>query len=294
MLGLSASGSLGDAITFQKRPGTNYVRKKPVPVQPNSLLQMYHRWLYQDYCFLWSDLSQADKQAWIDLARGTRLSGFQLYMKTKLLTLPELSGMWHLDYQSAGVTPDSSLNANHGTVFGAVTSPGHIHNSFYFDGLNDQVTIADDPAFDFTTALTVETWVNSLLDDNTWRTYVSKYDTETANEETFFLAQAPGALIAFYICGVAMDFINTPLVLNRWVHLAGVFDPPNLLIYKDGVLANSKVTAQVSLKQHTYPVMIGAQGDVRRYFKGYEDHVALWNIPLPPELIKVHSERRWP
>jgi len=294
MLGLGARGSLGDTLTFQERPGTSYVRKKPHPAQPNSLSQMYHRWLYQDYCYLWSDLSQADKQVWRDLARGTRLSGFQLYIKTKLNTLPELAGIWHLDHQTGGVTPDSSLGGHPGTVVGCITSPGHIHNSFYLDGLNDKVTISPGGTLEIEDAITVECFVN--LSSLTAGDHLVCKQCGAPNLCWTLQLESPPNLLHWGIRGGSAwhACLAVVPVAGHWTHIAGIFDGTQVIAYTNGTPgAPTPWVGQIELHP-TCPVYIGCNRGDRDWAHGYIDHVFIWNIALPPELIKVHSERRWP
>jgi len=293
LFSLGARGTLGD-ITYLRRRRTDIAEKTPVLPYFLTLPVQYQRWLYQDYACLWRHQDAATRRAYAASGSRFHLTGFQYWMKYHLKNLPDLAAWWTLDEKAGTIAHDRSRNANHGTIIGATPASGLIGGALYFDGLSNRVNIPDSPHLHFTTALTVETYIYSTLDDGTWRSLVTKWNTQTENDRTFMLAQNTAGNYDFRIFGVTADYINTPLVLNRWVHLVGVFDPPNLLIYVGGVLANSKVTSVASLEINDYLVILGSQGHYRRFFEGYEDQVALWNIALPPKLIKVHSERRWP
>lgn len=141
LISLSASGSIGDVISFDRRGRQNRVRTKPVPTDARSLAQMYQRWDYQDAAALWHFLSAADKQAWETSARRLRITGFNYWMRTRLNTLPNLAGRWHFDTIADAQSPDSSKNTNPATIVGAQLVDGIIDHALAFDGLDDLASI---------------------------------------------------------------------------------------------------------------------------------------------------------
>ena len=88
LLGFEASGTIADAITFQKRKGTKFARQKPIPTDPKSLAQMSWRHMYQKAVALWHALSKTEKQEWESLARSRHMTGFAWFMSQCLKPNP--------------------------------------------------------------------------------------------------------------------------------------------------------------------------------------------------------------
>lgn len=141
LLSLAATGTISDTLTFQKRDRGTITRRKPIPAYRYTLPQAYQRWDYQDYVAWWHTLTSAQKQTWETNARPYHMTGFAYWMKDRLTTLPDIAGRWHLDLVSNSLTPDSSKNANHGTVYGASPVTGIIDKALYFDGTDDYIRV---------------------------------------------------------------------------------------------------------------------------------------------------------
>jgi len=86
MLGLGASGTLADSFTFQRRPGTSYVRKKPVPADPKSPAQLAQRQKYRDAVDAWLALTAEEKEAWRGVCPG--LTAYQCFLRSQLKYVP--------------------------------------------------------------------------------------------------------------------------------------------------------------------------------------------------------------
>lgn len=141
IISLEAKGSISDALTFQRRDGLNIVRKKPTPTQPNTLPQVYQRWLYQDYITWWHTLTNAQKQTLKSAAVRYHMGGFAYWMSTHLKDLPDIAGRYHLDGSTGTRVVDSSRNLNHGTNYGATPVDALIAHGLHFDGVDDYVHI---------------------------------------------------------------------------------------------------------------------------------------------------------
>jgi len=86
MLGLGASGTLADALTFQRRPGTSYVRKKPIPTDTRSPAQLAQRQKYRDAVTAWHALTAEEKAAWRGQCPG--LTAYQCFISSELKYVP--------------------------------------------------------------------------------------------------------------------------------------------------------------------------------------------------------------
>jgi len=176
-----------------------------------------------------------------------------------------------------GEVLDSSANALNGTVFGGAvnddttpalsTNPGTCRYGD-FDGVNDYIEIADDPALDMVNELTVAVWINMRTLPNELHTIVSK-DT---NYE--FHVDNIGRVYWWW----QQDSFRTAtpaVALNQWHHVAITFTPGNQVIYVDGVpRAANNYNGQ--LTPNNLPFFIGTDWNfISRAFDGYIDEVTV-------------------
>lgn len=78
LLSFSASGSVGDSITYSKWKGVNVVKKYFIPSNPQTVTQVNVRTAMALSVAKWGELPQAQKDAYDAGASGTNQSGFNL------------------------------------------------------------------------------------------------------------------------------------------------------------------------------------------------------------------------
>lgn len=79
-LSLDASGTIGDAITFSKWKGRNYIRERVIPANPKSGLQVGFRSMFKFLAQNWAALTTVEKATWNALADASVISEFNAYM----------------------------------------------------------------------------------------------------------------------------------------------------------------------------------------------------------------------
>lgn len=84
MLSTAASGTLAGRLTFGKLRGTSYARNKPTPKQPNSLLQLATRAMFQFLTANWHNLTAAQQATWSDAFPSTDISNYNAFIKYNL------------------------------------------------------------------------------------------------------------------------------------------------------------------------------------------------------------------
>lgn len=294
LLSLGARGTIGDALTFQKRNQSTIVREKPIPKDPYSLAQAYQRWDHQDYAYLWTLETEASKQAYRTRASRYHITGFNLWMKEHLRDLPDLAGRWHLDERSGILVQDTSRNNNPGTIFGATPALGIIDNAYHFDGINDRIVIPTAPEL-HPDSFTIEcylcphaTGISSFP--------ISAYAWVAPQYLGFFFYTDPTDAFWFRVGLGAAGIANAispagTLTLNTWIRIIGVYLSGQLKLYINGSLAGSGVGTMV-------------KGDADLWLGGYSgggqwshttlDQVVYYNRALDITEIQRHSERRYP
>ena len=293
-LSLGVKGTIGDALTFQKRGQRTIVREKPVPKDPYSLAQAYQRWDYRDYAHLWTLESEASKQTYRTRASRYHLTGFSLWMREHLRDLPHLRARWHLDELTGAVAYDTSHNANNATIFGAVPAPGLIDGAYYFDGIDDYLDCGSDPTITFTTTFFAEFYIKPL-DGANYGTLLQEPGSDIG-----LLIRETGAIINFRLGGVNDWVAVSPIDLwdGLWHHLFFFWDDSitnnNMRIYIDGSLTHQQ-TKHGTIPAPTHNLRIGIRQVLGALpYKGTIDSPALYSETLPPSIILEHSERRYP
>lgn len=87
LLGVSASGTIGDSVTFGRWRGVNYARQRVVPANPRTTAQQSQRALVRFVVGAWQRLPVLSQDAFIAAARNTHMTGYNLFAKRNLISL---------------------------------------------------------------------------------------------------------------------------------------------------------------------------------------------------------------
>lgn len=79
-------------------------------------------------------------------------------------------------------------------------------------------------------------------------------------------------------------FYNETSSLNKWLHLAGVWDGAKIYIYKNGILMNS--TTQIITPGINFSPLTIAKDNSNQYFNGIIDEIKIYKRALSAEEIK--------
>lgn len=85
ILSFGAGGTIAGTLTVQQSKGRIYMRKKPVPIQPNSGKQLSVRAMFKWLTKRWNLNDATQKESWAPEAATSLITPFDLYMKTNLL-----------------------------------------------------------------------------------------------------------------------------------------------------------------------------------------------------------------
>lgn len=170
----------------------------------------------------------------------------------------------------------------------SVGSTGAIRLTGTVGTVQPRVVIPSEAQFDLTAELTIEAWILVEALDKPWQAIVTKGDawSLTRYQETSQLAfRTQRGQEIHDVAG------NTPLELNRWYHVAAVFDGSQKRLYLNGVLDASAPLPE-TMEANDSPVVIGAnaaQGN--RAFRGRIDSVRLWSSARTDEQIAANFDR---
>jgi len=168
------------------------------------------------------------------------------------------SGVWDSSYKSvlhfdevSGSIYDSSSYGNDGTPSGGIDQniAGFIDGCDEFDGINSQITIADDNSLDFgLNSFTITAWIN-LTKTAGYQSIVEKRNS--SNQGFWFNTFSDGKIQACIEDDLGNDnqgaVGNTDVCTGDWRYVAGVFDRVNdkIVVYVDGVFDGERVDSSV-------------------------------------------------
>jgi len=83
-LSLEASGTIGDSVTFSRWKGRSYARRRVIPANPQSALQVSIRAMMRFLSQAWVDVGATPKASWLELATAAKVSGFNSFVRENM------------------------------------------------------------------------------------------------------------------------------------------------------------------------------------------------------------------
>ena len=183
---------------------------------------------------------------------------------------------WKFDEGNGTTASDSSGSANFGILInGPLWTDGKIGKGLYFDGIDDNVTVADSNSLDLSSSFTLSAWVNPASSFTDFRSILVK------NYKYFLYASVAGYCgSGSPLAGFDEQTSNTlcqpfPLPTNAWTHLAATYTGSTLNLYRNGVAVVTSSIAK-SISPTTGTLQIGAS-QFGENFKGLIDEVRVHN-----------------
>lgn len=205
-----------------------------------------------------------------------------------------LVAYWKMD-EASGNRSDSVASHTMTDNNTVASIAGKISNAGDFTPANSEFLNASDHAdFDFTTAFTLQTWINidnlttdiaiaTKWDHNTQESWAFQSDSTNSDEIKMFIADALND-------GGANNVrtTNANLLVDTWYHIITIYDgsqgvSDRVKFYRNTTQLTTSVTGTIatSLQNSTADVRLGKfGGTLDRYFDGLIDEVGLWNRVL--------------
>jgi gliding motility-associated-like protein len=184
---------------------------------------------------------------------------------------------------ASGVISVTSTGATSKTI----TVTTNTDNALNFDGTNDYVTIPDNNSLDLSSNFTLETWIYPSSNTGS-QVLIGKIDETSGNSSALAYAlRFNSGNLTFEVGNgsTSRNITSANLELNKWQHIAGVFENGSLKLYINGVSQATGTASFTSVQATTSSLKLGAYaGTYGQYFNGSLDEVRLWNI------VKTQSE----
>lgn len=168
------------------------------------------------------------------------------------------------------------------------------NNALSFDGVNDNVIVADASSLIAGSgAISLTAWVYPTNPAPSFPNFDGFAGFRNNVDADFYLLQySPTQIEARFrgSSGTVHNLSSSVLTLNTWTHLAFTYDGSYIRLYKNGIIADS-LPANDFITLTTEDFYIGDMlfGSTHYYLQGKVDEVSLWNRALQPaELTCMH------
>lgn len=154
-----------------------------------------------------------------------------------------LRALWHFDNNLADSSGYGNIGTNHGATF-ADGPFANFNDGAAFDGTDQFISVEHSPTLDMTSAYTVEGWVylSSAVPDNSYIPIAVRGDASTGDNDIEIYCQIATynrdlTVVHNRDNGGIFNYAYFPAPpLNKWFHLAVVFNGTTVQAYYDGVL----------------------------------------------------------
>ncbi len=201
-------------------------------------------------------------------------------------------GYWRLG-ESVGPTAFDQTGAHpgvyeNGPSLGQSGAVGDADSAVRFDGVNDQLRVADGGGSDSASAFSIETWIKPAQ--------LPSYTATISRRDVQHLLRLryDGALElrvwrngSSTVLRTAKGLIST----GAWYHVVVTYDGSQLTIWRDGTAAATRAIA-APLGVSTKPLYLASSGGYD-WFNGTLDEFALYDTALTPARIAAHLNRAY-
>jgi hypothetical protein len=211
-------------------------------------------------------------------------------INTRGFTSPgTLEAHWRFDEVDQSTAVDSSAHGLNGSFRKpAKRVPGVLGGAVELDGASDSIDVDVSTALRLAGSMTITAWINPSIFPQDDAAVVSQLGRDSGYQLDTTVDQGPRT-IGFKLTNAYGDFVArygaTPLTLNAWHHIAGVYNGPGrtLDVYLDGRLDNGPLVGAVTSQQRSSRagVSIGRRNNEAGYeFAGTVDDVRIYSRPL--------------
>lgn len=183
---------------------------------------------------------------------------------------------------------------------------GRIGRGVEFDGVDDELTIPDDPANRISGDMSFSAWIK--VEDNSFNYIIEKGDSDSCDNYAFLIYQkkasfefSKGMTDNSSCDGSWTGWSETAAEMNvgEWYHLAVVYDHDNgdITFYRNGVVSGQYLGVTDRIAPTNQPVKIGRQSwgtetnpNYTGYFQGGLDELAVFSREITAdEISKIYK-----
>jgi len=200
---------------------------------------------------------------------------------------------WSFDENAGSNSTDHSQNGNDLTISNAGWTSGISQSGLYFNGVDDFVQVPSTPSLSIDLdAVSISVWLKleelpSQMPNGFGPIYDSDEDyyilyLDKNNQELRFKVKDDNGLTS------RPGISQSDLILNEWIHVAGVYNGKEAMIYLNGELMDSHTTTGISELGLNQNAEIGRNDG--NYFKGSIDELRIYERPLSYQEVGMHAQ----
>jgi len=200
---------------------------------------------------------------------------------------------WSFDENAGTNSIDHSQNGNDLNISNAGWTSGISQSGLYFNGVNDFVQVPSTPSLNIALdAVSISVWLKlEELPSQMPGSYGPIYDSDDdyyvlyldkGNEELRFKVKDDNGLTS------RPGISESDLSLNEWIHVAGVYNGKEAMIYLNGELMDSHTTTGIGELGLNQNAEIGRNDG--NYFKGSIDELRIYERPLSYQELGMHAQ----
>jgi glycerophosphoryl diester phosphodiesterase len=204
-----------------------------------------------------------------------------------------LIAQWAFNENSGTTSTDDSFNGNDLNVTNTNWITGVSQSAIRFNGISDYVTVPTTPSLNIDLdAVSLSVWVKlEELPSQISGSYGPIYDSDDdyyvlyldkGNEELRFKVKDNNGLTS------RPGIPQSALTLNEWIHIVGVYNGKEAMIYLNGELMDSHTTTGIGNLGQNQSAQLGR--DNGNYFKGGIDEFRIYERPLTQQEVIKHYE----
>ncbi len=204
-----------------------------------------------------------------------------------------LVGYWPFN----GNANDESGNGNNGTVNGAMLTTdrfGNLGKAYSFDGISNDITIANSSSLSSMTSITISAWFNvsqwDIVNSQGWFPILSKTNSSSYGKYRIGAFTSVSGAPSFYgnlgtnATGISQNNLYS---LNQWYQIVMTISNGNSSIYLNGTeIFNGATTATGWNTTDNLPLLIGKDiPGIVDYANGKIDDIAIWDRALSTQEV---------
>src|SRR6266850_3026051 len=197
---------------------------------------------------------------------------------------------YHFNENSGETATDATGNGHDGIITGATwTEAGRYGGALIFNGVDNLVTVAEDPALNLTTAVTVEAWVYPTQQMTGYATVALREVPDGLSYALYAHDGAPGPAAWIKANGFDVEALGpAPLPMNLWTHLAATYDGATLRLFFNGILAAS-YSVPGTMSNLGGALRFGGNAVWGEYFGGRLDEIRIYDRALSVDEIQLDA-----
>lgn len=203
-----------------------------------------------------------------------------------------LVGYWQFN-EGIGTEVIDATGNSPGVINGATWVPGITGMALSFDGIDDEVVLANTPALDIQgTSITLTAWVQPQTKGVRAGSRIISKRTDVQGDDVYAMFTYRHLFKFRLKLSTARDLVTQDkFTIGEWIHVAMVYDGTDRHIYLNGNLNSTSQNKSGPVESSNMPVYLGARQEEGRRFTGVIDEVRIYNRALNAEEVAVLATR---